>query len=172
MGFPTYDKPSLADLMAQAPDLDAVKHALIREDGIRHVMSETGESREIVAEMVDSIDSMDQEAVLELTDGEPTTLAQGLATYIGELNFRLVNSSISRNDTIIRELSALLLYPWPGVKSVDLRVEQGDEEIDIWVGDHLAASSDHGEIGHAGMRVLGEAATAIHEAIVSRLTVP
>lgn len=111
MGFPTYDKPSLADLIAQAPDLGEVKAALIREDALRHVMAETGESREVVTSVIASVESMEQEAVLDLTDGEPTTLQNGLARYIQVLEGQ---DEILPRDGLLTDLNALLLYPWPG----------------------------------------------------------
>jgi len=114
MALTAYDPASLADLMAQAPDLDAVKAALIREDATRHVMAETGEDRQTVTDMMAAVDSMDQEAVLDLMDGEPTTLRAGLQTYVAELSKRDPDGDeLTPVARVLAELGALLAYPWP-----------------------------------------------------------
>ena len=79
MGFPTYDKPELADLLADDADLAAAQRAIVREKAIRDAMARTGEGRAVVVEMVDAMDAMDQEAVLDLAEGSPTTLEDALA---------------------------------------------------------------------------------------------
>jgi hypothetical protein len=115
MAFPV----DLADLFASMDDLEEVKRALIREASIRHAMGETGESREIVTEMIDSIESMGQEAVLELTEGEPTTLAEALQRYVDTLEQAASEDETIRADDVCGALSALLAYPWPGVPDAD-----------------------------------------------------
>lgn len=99
--------------LASMGDLEEVKTALIRETAIRHAMAETGEDRKTVADMIDAMDSMDQEAILELTEGEPTTLADALSRYLEELDKAPEKSKIGV-DGVINHLSALLAYPWPG----------------------------------------------------------
>lgn len=98
-----------AEQVSRVDDLDGVWLALIRETVIRGVMAASGESREITAEMVDAVEAMDQEAVLNLTEGEPTTLEDALS--------RLVE--VWRRDGVPDgaeyELTPLLKYPWPGV---------------------------------------------------------
>jgi hypothetical protein len=99
------------ELVAQADDLDTVVRAVAREHAIRHGMAETGESREIVTDMLDAAISMDQEAVLDLMEGEPTTLAAGLRRYVEELEKR---DELQPRDRLVGELDSLLAYPWPG----------------------------------------------------------
>ncbi len=110
---------SLADALASVDDLEKVKTALIRETSIRYAMIETGESREIVTEMIDCIDSMGQEAVLELTEGEPTTLADALSRYVGTLAQSATEDETVRVIEVAGDLSALLVYPWPGVPDAE-----------------------------------------------------
>lgn len=105
---------SLADAMASVDDLGKVRDALIREETIRHVMRESGEDRKTVTDMIDAMDSMDQEAVLDLTEGEPTTLADALARYVEALE-----ASDPDPERIAGELHALLSYPWPGVPDAE-----------------------------------------------------
>jgi hypothetical protein len=102
------------DLIAALPhatDLDGLRAALIREYFIRQAMAETGEDRQTVVDMIGALDSMNQEAVLELTSGAPTTLADGLQAYIEALDTE--DADVSRSD-VLDELHALLTYPWPG----------------------------------------------------------
>ena len=101
----------LAGLLAETDDLDAVIRAVAREQAVRHGVAETGESREIVAEFLDAAVSMDQEAVLDLMEGEPTTLAAGLRRYVTDLEGR---DELQPRDRIVNELDTLLTYPWPG----------------------------------------------------------
>lgn len=101
----------LADVLAGADDLEEIKRALIRETTIRHAMAETGEDRKTVADMIDAMDSMSQEAVLDLTEGEPTTLADALSRYLEELGR---SDGVVPRSRVGDDLSALLAYPWPG----------------------------------------------------------
>lgn len=100
----------LATKLSQAPDLGRVADALTRETVLRQVMTETGESREIVADMIDAMDSMSEESMLDLTDGEPTTLRDALSRYVESLE-RYPNGV--HTDTVAAELTALLNHPWP-----------------------------------------------------------
>lgn len=99
------------DILAAVPDLELVQAALVREKVIRNAMAQTGEGRSTVVDMIDALASMDQEAVLSLMDGEPTTLARGLARYALELEGR---DELQPRDRIVDELGSLLAYPWPG----------------------------------------------------------
>ena len=98
-------------LLREEADLEQVKRALARETVIRHMVAETGEPREIVAEMVDASASMDQEAVLDLTEGEPTTLRAALERWL-DLWMKLHNPETPTAD-VIEGLSAILAYPYP-----------------------------------------------------------
>lgn len=88
-------------------DLEQATKALARETVIRHMVAETGEPREIVAEMVDAHASMDQEAVLDLTEGEPTTLRDALERYVENVRQNGVPAGAEY------DLEALLAYPYP-----------------------------------------------------------
>jgi len=103
----------LATKLSQAPDLDRVTRALARERAIRDTMTETGESREIVADMIDAMDSMSEEAVLDLTDGEPTTLRDALSRYVERLNNLGDQKREEIYANIADELDTILAYPWP-----------------------------------------------------------
>ncbi len=101
----------LAELMESAPDLHAVKMALVREQVIRDAMEKTGESRPIVAKMLGAVESMDQETVLSLTDGGPTTLADALGRYIKVLE--QVGDLEPEISDIALALNAILTFPYP-----------------------------------------------------------
>lgn len=101
--------------LAGTTELDTVIRAVAREEAIRDGMAATGESREIVAETLDALISMDQEAVEDLMDGEPTTLSAGLARYIEELEKR---DELLPRDGIVTDLETLFAYPFPGRKVV------------------------------------------------------
>lgn len=102
-----------------AEDLDAIKAALVRESAVRHTMEATGESREVVVSVVDANLSMDSEAVLDLTDGEPTTLKDALRRYADDL---VAGDELSMQqegaqgfrDSVVGDLHTLLDYHWPG----------------------------------------------------------
>jgi hypothetical protein len=114
MGYPSYNR-DLSKL--QSKDLDRLRDELVREQMIRQVMAETGESREIVAEMADAADSMGQEAVTVLTDGDPTTLHDALSRYVdGQMS--LLNDDPNDEEArtwaeVVGALSAILAYPYP-----------------------------------------------------------
>lgn len=116
MTFPV----DVADLFASMDDLEEVKRALIREAAIRQTMAETGEDRQTIADMIDAMESMEQEAVLDLTEGKPTTLKDGLHRYVEQLEARVGEGCTLGSEAedvtagIVDELSALLAYPWPG----------------------------------------------------------
>jgi hypothetical protein len=100
----------LAKLLAGADDLGAWRDALAREEAIRHVMAESGESRVIVEEAIGAMDAMAEEGVLDLTEGEPTTLKDGLSRYVEVLEGR---DEVLARDWVLSDLYALLNYPWP-----------------------------------------------------------
>jgi hypothetical protein len=104
---------SLADALASVEDLDKVKAALIREQVIRQCVAETGETREIVVEMIDAMDSMGQEAVTALTDGDPTTLREALLRYVEQLPEAVKEMTGEVTDRIVGDLGNILAYPFP-----------------------------------------------------------
>lgn len=118
MGHPIFHGAAvnLAEMLAGADDLDAVIRAVAREEAIRQGMADTRESREIVESVLDAAVSMDQEAVLDLVEGNATTLMGVLARYITELEGR---DELQPRDRIIGELESLLAYPWPGVPGAE-----------------------------------------------------
>lgn len=110
MGYPTYRRTIREQLAEEAVDLDHVQRELVREKTIRTMMAKTGESREIVVEAVDSMAAMDEEAVFDLTDGNPTTLRDALERYVDQM-------TTWDNQTLIdvqSELATILAYPYPG----------------------------------------------------------
>lgn len=104
----------IRDMLAQVEDLETVTPALARESVIRSGMAETGEDRQSVADLLDAALSMDQEGVLELTDGEPTTLADALRRYVEDLEQNAATVDVRSTQAIVGELDSLLAYPWPG----------------------------------------------------------
>lgn len=100
----------LAELLAGADDLGAWRDALAREQAIREVMAESGESREIVEEAIGAMEAMASEEVLDLTEGNPTTLRDGLERYLRVLEQR---DEVLARDWVLSDLAALLSYPWP-----------------------------------------------------------
>jgi hypothetical protein len=101
---------ALADFLSAAPDLDRASRAVDREREIRIGMARTGEGREVVAEFLDAEAAMDQEAVLDLTEGQPTTLVDALSRYLVELEKR---DELQPRARVAGELAAILAYPWP-----------------------------------------------------------
>jgi hypothetical protein len=99
--------------LIEVDHLDQVTKALARETVIRSVMAESGEPREIVAEMLGSLDSMDQEAVLDLTEGEPTTLRAALERFVDQLRRLIEGDPGSTLGDVEGGLSAILAYPFP-----------------------------------------------------------
>lgn len=104
MSFPV----DLADLFASM-DLEEVKRALIREATIRQVMAETSEDRQTVVDIVDAVQSMDQEMVLDLTQGDPTTLVDALQRYVDSLA-----TGDPDPERIAEDLTTILNYHWSG----------------------------------------------------------
>lgn len=92
-------------------DLEGVIRAVAREQAIRQAVAETGEDRATIVDFLDAHISMDHEAVLDLMDGEPTTLDAGVQRYVEELKGR---DELQPRDRVVSDLETLLLYPWPG----------------------------------------------------------
>jgi nitrate reductase beta subunit len=103
-------RDNLAELLEGA-DLAAVRAALIRETVIREVMRDSGEDRQTVTDMLDAMRSMGEEAVLDLMEGEPTTLHAAVQRYVDELRGR---DELQPRDRVVDDLETLLAYPWPG----------------------------------------------------------
>jgi hypothetical protein len=97
-------------LLENADDLDAVSRAVEREREIRTGMARTGQGREVVAEFLDAQAAMDDEAVLDLTEGQPTTLVDALTRYLEELEGR---DELQPRARVAGELAAILEFPWP-----------------------------------------------------------
>jgi hypothetical protein len=150
-----------------AADLAAVRAALVRETVIREVMVQTGEDRRTVADMLDATQSMGQEAVLDLMEGEPTTLHAGLQRYVDELEGR---DELQPRDRVVDDLSTLLAYPWPvatGGPGQELEVERPDDEtVIVKVGGRLVAGANHDDHGWAGMDLLETTARNVHRAVI------
>jgi hypothetical protein len=168
MGYPTFHGQAvdLDAMLAGAADLDAVIRAVARERAIRDTVAETGEDRAIVAETLDAAISMDQEAVLDLMEGETTTLARGLARYAQELEGR---DELQPRDRIVEELGSLLAYPWPQASAGpgrELEIRQPDDEhLEVWIGGQEVASANHDTHGWAGMEAVQTTAENVHRAL-------
>lgn len=171
---------SLADALASVDDLEAVKRALIKETAIREVVRESGETREVVTQMIDATESMGQEAVLALTDGEPTTLRDALERYLDRLERALEGDPGSTLGDVAGELGALLAYPWTEEEttisthgenaSVRLAVDfPDDDHLTVSVGGQVVYSGSYDELGRAGMEGLEECARAVHRALLARV---
>jgi hypothetical protein len=167
----------LDSILERVDDLEPVKTALIREYAIRTAMLSTGEDRRTIIDMMDAVDSMDQEAVLALTSGAPTTLADGLQAYLETLE---LGDADIRSSNVIDALHALLVYPWPEEEatiathganaSVGLRVEHSDrpndETFSIYVGGQEAY---RGSAAREGAVIAEEVADAVHRAVLARV---
>lgn len=157
----------LAEILEEAPDLDLVQAALIRERVIRDVMRDSGEERRHVADMLDAMASVSQESVEELTDGEPTTLRDALQRYMEGLEGDSDEEVFL--GRVAGELATILNYPFPG-PSVELEVERPDDEtLTVKVGGELIAGANHDDHGWAGMDLLETTARNVHKAVVDRL---
>lgn len=104
----------LDSVLRAEPDLEKVKRALIREMVVRDAMDKSGEDRQTVVDTLDAMASMDQESVLGLTEGEPTTLRDALDRYVGQLDMDIEARDAKGPVSISDDLTALLNYPWPG----------------------------------------------------------
>lgn len=164
--------------LAEAPDLDAVKAALVREAVIRETMAKSGEPRQIVTDMIDAWDSMGRESVLELTDGEPTTLADALSYYIDSLENNAHTGDLA---DVASDLHAILSFPYSGEEaliqlhtdpSTDFTIE---EDLDdgrgslIKIGGVTVARTDWERAGSDGVALAEEIAVAVHRAVLARV---
>jgi hypothetical protein len=165
------------EYLAEVPDLDMAQRALIREQTIRQVMAETGESREIATQTLDAMISMDREAVLDLMEGNVTTLRAGLERYVEELEGQVIpddpHDEWSRTLTeVAGELSALLRYPWPIASAgpgQELEIRQpDDEQVQVWIGGREVASANYDEHGWSGMAAVQTTAENVHKALTSK----
>jgi hypothetical protein len=123
----------VADLLASMEDLEEVQTALSREKVIRNVMASSGEDRQTIIDFMDAHASMDQEAVLDLTDGEPTTLADALGRYVDSLD-RMTGAGEDIPADVIAELQSLLAYPWLG--QITITAEMVDAFATGWNAQH------------------------------------
>lgn len=169
----------LGEMVAQVDDLEKIKKALIREQAIRETMAESGETREIVEEMVGALEAMQSEAVLDLTDGEPTTLRAALIRYVHGLDGLPDSEEEVPITQVVSDLDALLAYPWRDEEATlathdineSLRLnifEQDDEIHHIQIGGMTVASVNYDEHGWAGMEATEAAARAVHRAVLAR----
>lgn len=154
------------DLLASLPELELAQRAFVRERVIRQMMAETGESREIVVEAVDAADSMDQEAVLDLVDGDPTTLRGALQKYADNVEQAASEGETASAESVYNDITAILNYPFPqgdgqSGHTLEIDDESEDEVLVIKVDGREIYRANHDEHGYAGMGAAHEAATAV-----------
>jgi hypothetical protein len=158
---------TLAEGLAGETDLEKVRAALIQEEVIRKVMRDTGEPRDIVVDMIDAMKSMADEAVLDLMEGEPTSLRAALQRYVDELEKR---DELQPRDRVVDDLSVLLNYRFriasggPG-QELEIR-EPDDDHLEVWVGGQEVSRANYDEHGRSGMAAVQATAEAIHRALV------
>lgn len=174
---------ALATVLAETADLGRFQAALVREKVIRNTMAQTGEGRETVVDMVNALESMDQEAVLDLAEGEPTTLADGLRRYVDELEKRDPDGDeLTPVARITGDLAALLAYPWSDEEALvalhnphyglALHVDEGDNrDLEIRMGNnrHLVYTVNWEDAGSGGQRAAEEVARAVYRATLARV---
>jgi hypothetical protein len=171
---------TLAEILAGSEDLELVQAALVREKVIRNAMAQTGEGRETIVDMIDALASMDQEAVLSLTEGEPTTLADALRRYVNDLESR--HGDYVSPATVAEELGAILAYPWTGEEALvqlhnphyglALHVQEGeDRDLEIRMGNnrHLVYTVNWEDAGSGGQREAERVAEAVYRATLARV---
>jgi hypothetical protein len=108
-------KQALTKFLEGVDDLDVAQAVFVRERVIRDTMAKTGEDRATVTDMLDALGSMDQEAVLDLTEGEPTTLRAALQRYVDHLETQGDTDSLDHANN----LTTILAYPWPRITVKD-----------------------------------------------------
>jgi hypothetical protein len=179
----TTEPDTLAEIMAGEIDLSRVQAALVRETTIRQVMAQSGEGRQTVEDMINAMESMDQEAVLDLTEGEPTTLRDALLRYVRVLDERDPDGDeLTPVAGVSGDLGAILNYPWSDEEErlalhnphygLALHIEYPDDDhVEIRIGSNrwLVASGDYDELGRSGMAALGRVAEAVHRAVLVRV---
>jgi hypothetical protein len=152
-------------LVIVCPDLDALRRLVVREGAIRETMAETGMDRQTVVDMIDAADSMDQEAVLALTEGAPTTLRAALQDLVDGYA-QAAEGAVTGVDGVVNNLSALLEYPYPGGATLETDLDpEDDETLAIMVNGRVVYQANHDEHGHAGMDAAKGAAEAVFRAI-------
>lgn len=172
----------LGTALACSDDLDQVIRAVARERVIRDTMAKTGEGREVVVEMADAMESMSQEAVLDLCDGEPTTLADALRRYADELDETPPDSvdAALMGQATADEIRTLLNYPWSGEEEriqlhnthgrviLETRVDNS-RDLEIWIDGQLISTVSWEDVGSGGIEAARDLARAVHRAVLSRI---
>ncbi len=162
----TDDLAGLETLLAEIPDLDALQRLFVRERVIRQMMAETGESREIVTEMIGAADSMDQEAVLALTDGTPTTLRAALEAYADTLDQAAREDETVRAADVFNDLTAILVYPYPGGDLLGFENPDGNEDfLEVSVNGRVIYTANHDDHGRDGMGAVKDVSERLFRAI-------
>lgn len=152
-------------LVTECPDLAALARLVARETAIRSAMDETGEDRQTIVDMVAAADSMDQEAILALTDGAPTTLRDALATYADGLS-KQPDDETARADQVFNDITALLEYPYPGQLHLEIENPEDNEDfLEIRVNGRTLFEANHDDHGRDGMRAAREVAQAVFDAV-------
>lgn len=179
MGYVTYGRNELRHVMSEIEDLDEARAALVREHAVRHVMAETGEPREVVTEMIDAMEATDQEGVLELTEGQPTTLRDALERYLDRLERALEGDPGSTLGDVAGELGALLAYPWPEEEAtISTHGENASVRLEVVRPDdnHLAVRVGGQEIEtvyrddtRSVYTLAEDVAQAVHRALLARV---
>lgn len=175
----TRDELAEALGLATETELDSVVRAVARERSIRQGMAATGQGRQPVADMLDSLEAMDTEGVLDLTEGQPTTLADALRQYIDVMETR---DELQPRARVMDELAAILAYPWSEEeKTVQLHdphhglslhvLHPDDDHVEIRMGSNrwLVASGNYDELGRSGMAKMEEVAEAVYRATLARV---
>lgn len=170
---------NIEDHLVHADDLDRVTRLVEREREIRIGMARTGEGREVVAEFLDAQAAMDQEAVLDLTEGQPTTLVDALSRYLTELEGR---DELQPRARVAGELAALLAYPWPeDERRIQLHnphyglalhiTEEDNRDLVIRMGSNRweVARVNWELAGSGGQRAAQEVAEAVYRATLARV---
>lgn len=165
--------------LAEVPDLDMAMRALVREKAIRDTMAKTGEGRETVVDMVEAMESMDREAVLDLAEGEPTTLIDALTRYVRILE---TWDEVVPRDRVAGDLDAILEYPWSGEEErvqlhhpgygLDLNIIEGENrDLEIRMGGSrfLIHTLNWEELGTSGQQAAEEAVHAVYRATLARV---
>lgn len=169
------------EMLAQVDHLDVVQRAVIRERVIRDTMATSHESRKVVTDMVDAFQSMGEEAVQELTEGEPTTLRDAISRYIDMMDDPAGDVVIDR-EAVAGDLQNIISFPWSGEEalvqlhevnpSVRLEIEEypkNDRDLIVKIGGHEVARISWEETGSSGMAVAEGVAAAVHKAVLARV---
>jgi hypothetical protein len=139
---------NLAEALADVTDIDKVVRAVARETAIREMMAETGETREAVTTVADAAVSMDEEAVLGLMDGEPTTLHAALERLAEDWHRDGVPEGAEY------ELDTLIRYPWPGATPAEQELINFRGDVVVTMVRKLQPSPFPGTIDDAASEVV------------------